>query len=735
MGGRVAYIRSVALLVLAVALAAPGTALANHNMTDLISSGPAGGNAETAGVYRGASEDGTRVFFQTAEPLVSADTDNSIDVYERLLAGTTLLSTGPVGGNGANSATFAGASADGLHVFFRTTERLVSADTDSAQDIYERYNGTTTLVSTGPNGGSGSFNAIYDGVSKDGSRVFFDTSESLVGSDTDISRDIYMRSGGTTTLISMGSIGGNGSFNAVFSGMSEDGGHVFFVTDEPLASSDVDPMQDVYERSGGTTTHLSIGPAGGNGNIDFDYDAFFDGASADGSKAWLHTDEVLVGGDTDDQNDVYERSGGNISLVSVGSSGGNSALGAFFDGASKDGSHVFFDTQEPLGGGDTDGAYDVYDRYGGATTRVSTGPAGGNGNFFASFQRATDDGSHVFFQTAESLVSADGDSVQDVYDRSGGQTTLVSTGPAGANLPIPAYFDGASADGARVFFDTGENLVSLATGTYPDLYERANGDTTMLSIGPIGGNGDFFATFRGASRDGTRVFYETDEPLVEGDSDASLDVYGDSIVNGYARPKGATPMRIALVPAYQACTAPNRSHGGPLAVDSCNPPAQASDYLTVGTTDANGQTPASVGSVRMDVVVGNPNTVADDANVKINTSITDVRLKDLSDYAGQLRLVPTIRITDRLNGTLLNDPATSVDVDFPVTIPCVTTSTAPGSTCALTTTAESVVAGLLTENKRTIWQVPQIKVFDGGADGLAATAGNTLFETEGLFVP
>ena len=78
--------------------------------------------------------------------------------------------------------------------------------------------------------------------------------------------------------------------------------------------------------------------------------------------------------------------------------------------------------------------------------------------------------------------------------------------------------------------------------------------------------------------------------------------------------------------------------------------------------------------MRFDAVPGNPSTPADEANVKIATSVTDVRLKsDLSDYTGQLQLVPTIRITDKLNGSVANDPATVVDVDFPVTVPCVTT--------------------------------------------------------------
>ena len=31
-------------------------------------------------------------------------------------------------------------------------------------------------------------------------------------------------------------------------------------------------------------------------------------------------------------------------------------------------------------------------------------------------------------------------------------------------------------------------------------------------------------------------------------------------VPGFPRPKGATPLRASLVPAYNACTAPNRGH-------------------------------------------------------------------------------------------------------------------------------------------------------------------------------
>ena len=54
-----------------------------------------------------------------------------------------------------------------------------------------------------------------------------------------------------------------------------------------------------------------------------------------------------------------------------------------------------------------------------------------------------------------------------------------------------------------------------------------------------------------------------------------------SVANAtHPRPKGATPLRASLVPAYNACATPNRTHGTPLAFPSCNPPVQTSTSLT-----------------------------------------------------------------------------------------------------------------------------------------------------------
>jgi hypothetical protein len=218
---------------------------------------------------------------------------------------------------------------------------------------------------------------------------------------------------------------------------------------------------------------------------------------------------------------------------------------------------------------------------------------------------------------------------------------------------------------------------------------------------------------------------------------AGLAVFGDDAVDpGYPRPKGATPLVASLVVAYQGCTSPNRQHGPPLASPSCSPPRQSSGFLTVGTPDANGQGANSVGSVRFGAKLGN------NTDVGISALITDVRKKsDLSDYTGELQAASTLEITDRYNSAEpatqpFNDAGTATELSLPVTVPCkATADTTVGSTCEITTTADAVVAGSVMGSKRTIWQMDQVQVFDGGSDGLASTAGNTLFVDQGVFVP
>jgi hypothetical protein len=236
--------------------------------------------------------------------------------------------------------------------------------------------------------------------------------------------------------------------------------------------------------------------------------------------------------------------------------------------------------------------------------------------------------------------------------------------------------------------------------------------------------------------DGTGLTNITNTPTIN-----ERDPDWQPIPLNYIRPKAAAPTRVSLVPAYAQCNPAEayRTHGPPLAFPSCTPPTQSSGELTIGTADANGAPTKSVSFVRYGVQLGNPATPADEANVRIIASVTDVRkASDLSDYTGELQLDQGLRITDRDNTPYPggSGPATVTDAGFPVTIPCgATADTSVGSTCAVDTTADAILPNTVKEGRRAVWQVGQVHVFDGGPDGVASTPGNTLFMDQGVFVP
>ena len=213
---------------------------------------------------------------------------------------------------------------------------------------------------------------------------------------------------------------------------------------------------------------------------------------------------------------------------------------------------------------------------------------------------------------------------------------------------------------------------------------------------------------------------------------------------GYVRPKSAVSSYLSLVPAFNACTSPNRTHGppgfpgnGPSADGSCNPPVPSSSQLTVGTPDVNGAAANAAGYVKVSAITGNAGTTADEADARFTVSVQDVRRNTagLPDYTGQLQVESLVRITDKDNGP--SQVGTAQETPYRVTVPCAaTTATTVGSTCSVTTTADAVTgAGTVKEGRRSIWQLGQVKVNDGGADGVASTTPNTVFAVQGVMVP
>ena len=77
------------------------------------------------------------------------------------------------------------------------------------------------------------------------------------------------------------------------------------------------------------------------------------------------------------------------------------------------------------------------------------------------------------------------------------------------------------------------------------------------------------------------------------------------------------------------------------------------------------------------------------------------------------------------------------DTAFDMRIDCSpTASTSIGSTCALTTTGNAIIPGLVVEGRRSVWQLGDVLVFDGGPGGASDPDGSaTPFLRQGIFVP
>jgi predicted acyl esterase len=206
----------------------------------------------------------------------------------------------------------------------------------------------------------------------------------------------------------------------------------------------------------------------------------------------------------------------------------------------------------------------------------------------------------------------------------------------------------------------------------------------------------------------------------------------------YPQPRVASPVQVALVPVFSQCTSPNRQHGSPLAFGSCRPPLQLSPQLTFGTREANGEAPNFVGSAGYGVVGDDPLTPASEADVALSVSLTDVRRGNgLADYAGELESRTSLQITDRSSGGTLDEAATVQSLALHAAVPCAPTAAADtGADCAVLTSANTLVPGTVLVGSRAIWELGDVEVLDGGADGAAATtADNTLLARQGLFVP
>ncbi len=209
------------------------------------------------------------------------------------------------------------------------------------------------------------------------------------------------------------------------------------------------------------------------------------------------------------------------------------------------------------------------------------------------------------------------------------------------------------------------------------------------------------------------------------------------------------------------------THGSPLAAPSCQTTASSAESATL--TSGAGTSFKGTSLLTIEVFCTDGATppcsaaAGDQEDVKLTGTSTDVRCKSSiganaalcpsansaggKDYAGQVQGNSTIRITDHFNtagaascSSTTSCSATVTDLPFPVTGTCATTPSDAtiGSSCSVITTADAVVpgaGGVVKEGKKSNVEIGQIIINDGGTDGLASTAGNTVFARQGIYIP
>ncbi len=425
-------------------------------------------------------------------------------------------------------------SADGSHLLFGTDAKLEpSANEGGNPTIYERDLGArhTEVVSTDEAGAtiSGTEVGALD-VSATGARVLVGAEVNSDGAGNPLWHFYLHRSGDAHSVDLMH----GASQGAYFDGMTEDGTRVFFTTKERLLSEDEDESADVYEAQVDEESNLSVRlvstRSDGSPSNDDSCEpptwntpagegkcgalAFAGGAGVASSSGdfYFLSPELLEGSDgTKNQANLYVvKAGGHPRFVTtIDSSGANPAIlhavhplthsyGDFQ--VTPGGNYAIFSTQLPLKPGyDNASKYEVY-RYGAEgreLTCVSCDPTGSQAQSDSVLPPnglgLLEDG-RVFFNTGEQLTLSDTNAKLDAYEFSpqragtggcklpGGCLQLISSGTS----PFPSGLLGVSSDGADALFFTRDLLVEEdRNGQAMKVYDaRAGGGNFVIPPPP-----------------------------------------------------------------------------------------------------------------------------------------------------------------------------------------------------------------------------------------------------------
>ena len=249
-----------------------GTNLYEWNGSTITNLTPGHSQVQVDGVV-GASSDGSVVYFVAEGVLASGATANAENLYVDQNGTTKFVATlNANDGSDWNGQATARVTPDGMHLAFNSSDPTLAQTVDSFDntdatsgnpdtEVYLYSAGTGSLVCASCNAahnppiGSSTLDPVEGGIlngggmylqhnlSDDGSRVFFDSSDALVPTDTNGQPDVYEYENGQDSLISSG----RSDDASLFYDASANGSDVFFVTRDQLVPQDTDGQQDLYD--------------------------------------------------------------------------------------------------------------------------------------------------------------------------------------------------------------------------------------------------------------------------------------------------------------------------------------------------------------------------------------------------------------------------------------------------------------------------------------------------------
>jgi Tol biopolymer transport system component len=379
-------------------------------------------------------------FSSVASNLVAGDTNGSArlggaDVFVRDFSTGAIVrvSLGAAGVEADGPSWQASISADGRFVAFTSwATNLVSGDTNGVSDVFvhdrdpdgngvfDEGNGATIRVSVASDGTEGDGDSDDPVISADGHLVLFTTlADDLVAGDTNQAYDVCSHdlATGATARVSLGAGGIEPDDECRYPVLSPDATLAAFTSQATnLVANDTNQTWDVFVRDLATDAieRVSVDSTGIEGDRDSTYCG---GLTADDRYVVFRSAATnLVAGDRNGAVDVFlhDRATGATTRVSLGQGGVEGDNSSFFGRAraiSADGSLIAFSSwADNLVPGDTNVAMDVFvrDLVTGDVSFVSARRSGGFPNSFSTLAGATPDFSRVLFLSwATDVVSYD----------------------------------------------------------------------------------------------------------------------------------------------------------------------------------------------------------------------------------------------------------------------------------------------------------------------------------------